>query len=178
MHACLDVDEVVRLIAHELVTSRGKATAVSLACCRKSFEDPVLDALWAEQDMLLPLLKSFPCDVWKEGGYSVSVSIACLFSLCLCLSNYPIRKSFKRLPTTTEWAHFRKYARRNDARAQTMGHSKLPVQGNFLGHPTLHRQRTLTPESENSHIEGSTRMICSVYPLVPFPQNHLRLPLI
>ena len=26
--------------------------------------------------------------------------------------NYPIRKSFKRLPTTTEWARFRKYARR------------------------------------------------------------------
>ena len=26
--------------------------------------------------------------------------------------NHPIRKSFKRFPTTTEWAHFRKYARR------------------------------------------------------------------
>jgi len=26
--------------------------------------------------------------------------------------NHPVRKSFKRLPTTTEWARFRKYARR------------------------------------------------------------------
>jgi len=26
--------------------------------------------------------------------------------------NHPIRKSFKRLPTTTEWAHFQQYARR------------------------------------------------------------------
>jgi len=32
--------------------------------------------------------------------------------LPLFLLNYPIRKFFKRLPTTTEWARFRKYARR------------------------------------------------------------------
>ena len=83
MHACLNVDEIVRLIAHELVVSSGERSAVSLACCRKSFEDPVLDALWAEQDMILPLFKSFPCDIWKEGEYSVSAWIACLFSLSL-----------------------------------------------------------------------------------------------
>ena len=79
MHPCLNVDEIVRLIAYELVASRGKATAVTLACCCKSFEDPVLDALWATQDKLLPLLKSFPGDVWKEGGCSVSVSTTCVF---------------------------------------------------------------------------------------------------
>jgi len=81
MHACLNVDEIVRLIALELVASGGEATAVCLACCCKSFEDPVLDALWAGQRLLLPLLKSFPGDVWRGGGYSVSASTACLFSL-------------------------------------------------------------------------------------------------
>ena len=59
MHVYLNVDEIMRLIAHELVEPGGKATAVALACCCKSFEDPVLDALWVEQDKPLPLLKSF-----------------------------------------------------------------------------------------------------------------------
>jgi len=83
MHACLNVDEVVRLIALELVVSGGGATAVGLACCCKNFEDLVLDALWAQQVSLLPLFKSFPGDVWKEGGYSVSASTTCLFPLSL-----------------------------------------------------------------------------------------------
>ena len=72
MHACLNVDEILRLIAHELVTPGGEEGAVALACCRKSFEDPVLDVLWETQDRLLPLLKSFPEDVWNEGGCTVS----------------------------------------------------------------------------------------------------------
>ena len=81
MHACLNVDEIVRLIARELVGSGGNGTAVALACCHQSFEDPVLDVLWETQDRLLPLLKSFPRDVWSEGGYAVSVPTTCPFSL-------------------------------------------------------------------------------------------------
>ena len=82
MHACLNVDEIVRLIAGELVTSGGEATAVGLACCCKGFEDPALDALWAELDRLLPLLKTFPGDVWNEGKYtSVSAPATSTFSL-------------------------------------------------------------------------------------------------
>jgi len=78
MHACLNVDEIVRLVALELVAFGGEATAVCLACCRKSFEDPVLDVLWAKQVLLLPLLKTFPGDIWKEAGCSVSASTTCL----------------------------------------------------------------------------------------------------
>jgi hypothetical protein len=108
MHRCLNVDEILRLIACELVASGGKSTAVCLACCCKSFEDPALDALWVEQESLLPLLNAFPGDVWKEDEYSVSVPTMCVFSFL----KYPVRKSFKRLPTAMEWARFRKYARR------------------------------------------------------------------
>ena len=72
MHACLDVDEIVRLIAWELVASDTKATAVALARCHKSFEDPVLDVLWETQEVLLPLLKSLPGDVWNGDGCTVS----------------------------------------------------------------------------------------------------------
>ena len=79
MHACLNVDEIVRLIALELVAFGGEATAVCLACCCKIFEDPALDALWATQESLLPLLKSLPSDVWKESGHSVSVPITWVF---------------------------------------------------------------------------------------------------
>ena len=71
MHACLRVDEILRFLACELVRSETKATAVALACCCKSFEDPALDALWETQDRLLPLLKSLPRDVWNS-EYTVS----------------------------------------------------------------------------------------------------------
>ena len=82
MHACLNVDEILRLIAYELVRSGGNATAtaVALACCRKSFEDPVLDALWETQNRLLPLLNSFPEDVWNEDRCTVSTSMTHAFS--------------------------------------------------------------------------------------------------
>jgi len=73
MHACLNMDEIVRLIACELAVSGAKATTAVLAGCCKSFEDPVLDALWETQEQLLPLLKSLPGDVWNGERYTVSV---------------------------------------------------------------------------------------------------------
>ena len=72
MHACLNVDEIIRLIARELVGSEAGATAVALACCRRTFEDPVLDTLWETQRGLLRLLKSLPKDVWNGGQCTVS----------------------------------------------------------------------------------------------------------
>ena len=71
MHACLNVDEIVRLIASKLVGPGSRATAVALACCRKSFENPVLDVLWETQGKLIPLLKSLPGDVWNGSGCAV-----------------------------------------------------------------------------------------------------------
>jgi len=66
MHTCLSVDEIIRLLACELVASEAKATAVALACCCKSLEDPVLDALWRMQTRLYPLLETFPESVWDK----------------------------------------------------------------------------------------------------------------
>ena len=68
------MDEIVRLIAYELVASANKATAVTLASCCKSFEDTVLGVLWETQDQLVPLLKTFPKGVWDEGESLVSVN--------------------------------------------------------------------------------------------------------
>jgi hypothetical protein len=110
MHACLGVDEILRLLACELVWSEAKATAVALACCCKSFEDPVLDALWETQEQLFPLLKSLPEGVWKEGEdgnlvSSLTASACSVFHRSIC-------KSFERIPAKAEWPHFQKYARR------------------------------------------------------------------
>ena len=106
MHPCLCVDEIIRRIAHELVTSGGRATSVALACCGKTLEDPILDVLWETQGSLLPLLKSLAGDVWNEGECTVSPPTIYALSLLNCL----IWKSFQRLPTTMEWARFMKYA--------------------------------------------------------------------
>jgi len=95
MHACLNVDEIVRLIAYELVASGGNAAAVGLACCCKNYEDPVLDVLWATQDQLLPLLKSLPGGVWNGGGCTVSVSTTSVF-LFLTIRVESLSKDFQR----------------------------------------------------------------------------------
>jgi len=71
MHPCLCVDEILRLVAHELVASKEQAAAVALACCCKSFEDPALDALWETQEQPFPFLKFFG-NVWDGGGRNVS----------------------------------------------------------------------------------------------------------
>ena len=71
----------MRMIACKLIASGAKATAVAFACCRKSFEDPALDALWETQNKLLPLLKSFPKDVWVGGGWTVSAPTTSVFTI-------------------------------------------------------------------------------------------------
>ena len=108
MHRCLNVDEIVRLIACELVASGRKATAVRLACCCKNLEDPVLDTLWATQFDLSNLLECFPGGVWNEGEYTPSARLIYVRFLL----NGSVRKTFERLPTAVEWARFREYARR------------------------------------------------------------------
>ncbi|KAF9786379.1 hypothetical protein BJ322DRAFT_1059294 [Thelephora terrestris] len=104
MHPCLSVDEIIRLLACELVASKAKATAVSLACCSKRLEGAVLDVLWETQDRLTPLLKCLPQEVWgEENG----------------------KFSFKRVTTKVEWACFRKHTRR--MRKLKVDTSKDPV---------------------------------------------------
>ena len=66
MHPCFNVDEILRLLASKIVASEANKTAVSLACCCKSFNDPVLDALWETRVELTSLLKCLPQEVWEE----------------------------------------------------------------------------------------------------------------
>jgi hypothetical protein len=109
MHPCLNVDEILRLVTCQLIELGGKATAVSLACCCRSFGDLVLDALWETQNRLTPLLKCFPQEVWRqEDGSFVSQLAITVHPLLKCL--FP--QSFQRIPTKLEWSNFQKYTRR------------------------------------------------------------------
>ena len=112
MHACLNLDEIVRLIACEVVASRAKATAVAFARCHKSFEDPVLDTLWETQYLLLPLLRSLPRDVWNEDGCTVSAPTTFNFP------SHPFGlKVFQKVPNNTRMGSFPE-VRSKDTEAQ------------------------------------------------------------
>lgn len=105
MNPCLSVDEILRLLARGLVASEAKASSVSLACCCKSFEDPVLDVLWETQERLFPLLKSFPEDVWEvDVGHFVSLLTGFIFSL----SNRSTEKVLQETPNKNRMGSFPK----------------------------------------------------------------------
>ena len=63
-HRALEVDDIVREIAAWVVDIHPP-TAVSLACCAKSFEEPTLSVLWKIQE-LPTLIKTLPSDSWKH----------------------------------------------------------------------------------------------------------------
>ena len=109
MHPSLRVDEILKLVAHEIVAANQNATAVALARCCKCFEDPVLDALWETMFQFTNLLKTLPGEIWGPGGYQVSIEIT---MIVFPIFNPSILKSFRRLLTVQEWARFRTYARR------------------------------------------------------------------
>lgn len=70
-HRCWALDEIVRAIAANLVTNWATASAVALACCSKSFEEPALGEIWRRLtflDGLDPLIKCFPPEVWEIRG--------------------------------------------------------------------------------------------------------------
>lgn len=57
-------------ILGEITTCLGyhRSTLVSLACCAKSFEEPVLRVLWRAQDDLGILIRTLPLGVWVSLG--------------------------------------------------------------------------------------------------------------
>jgi hypothetical protein len=65
---CWAIDEIVRTIAADLVMDDARASAVALACCSKSLEEPALAELWRSIKDLQCLIKCFPPDVWEVRG--------------------------------------------------------------------------------------------------------------
>ena len=168
MHPCLDVDEVLRLLARELVASGANATAVSLARCRKSFEDPVLDALWRAQERLLPLLKSFPGDVWKvEAGRFVSPPTVLILSPSNCFTE----EVFQEAPDERGMESFPKI-RSGNTDTQSRRLRGPSNSGRSVGVATLHRQRMFASETVSVCVQECHRGFHSVYTPLSLPENH------
>ena len=65
MHKCLEITDIVCLVAAEAVSS-DRPSAISLACTCRAFEDAVMEILWgAHQTDLVNLLRCFPSEVWE-----------------------------------------------------------------------------------------------------------------
>ena len=136
MHACLNMDEIIRLVGCELVASKAKATAVVLACCCKNFEDPVLDVLWETQDQLLPLLESLPGDVWTEGGCTVSTRRHSFSHLSPSFG----LKVFQNIPDGVGMGSFPEVRSKGPRAHEKWCYSIRPVLGGALGSAALHHQ--------------------------------------
>jgi len=70
-HRVLEIGELTRLIAGQLVVVGNQKSAVNLACSSRYLEEPVLSALWETQSSLHTLLKTLPSHTWhfgREGG--------------------------------------------------------------------------------------------------------------
>ena len=64
MHHIFEVDEILRIITSSLGYGEFE-DAISLACCRKSFSAPALDAIWGTyQREFTWLLRTLPPSVW------------------------------------------------------------------------------------------------------------------
>lgn len=169
MHACFNVDEIVRLLACELVASRWKKSAVALACCCKNLEDPVLDVLWEAHDQLHPLLKSFPGNIWDdEGGTFVSVSTALRFYLTK-LSDWvdfqenPDQSGMGSLPEV--------HSKDPDARSESF--PSPHISRCSLGTATSHLQHDIASGFEDFQMRPSDHGLHSIHLFVSLPENHV-----
>jgi hypothetical protein len=88
-HRCWALDEIVRVIAANLVLDKANASAVSLANCSKSLEEPALSEVWRSLSSLAPLVKSFPPEVWEIREEKLA-STAMDLEDVLCGSDQPL----------------------------------------------------------------------------------------
>ena len=61
----LNISELTRLIASQLVLMGAENSAVNLACACRSLEEPVLSTLWETQWSFFTLLEVLPEGTWE-----------------------------------------------------------------------------------------------------------------
>ena len=166
MHHCLRVDEILRHFASELVASKGKASAVTLACCCKSFEDPVLDVLWETQEWLAPLFKTFPKYVWYDEERAVGTPT--ILILCLLERLFPV---FRKVPDGAGMSSIPRICPK-DAKARRRL-AFVPTIANFHGIAVSYLRRTFVPKFEISYVGECHQESRSPHLSIPFPRSHL-----
>ena len=167
MHPCLHVDEILRHVASEVVASKGKGTAVALARCCKSFEDPVLDVLWETQEGLIPLFGSLPRGVWNDDECDVGAPT--VFVLHSLKHTFPV---FQKAPDEAGVGSIPRICPK-DAKARRRW-PFAPTIASSHGAAVSYLQRTFAPKPEISYVDGCRRGSRSLHPLVPFLRNRLR----
>ncbi|KIM84932.1 hypothetical protein PILCRDRAFT_87278 [Piloderma croceum F 1598] len=93
MHHCLEITEILKTIFNNFGFSASRRDLYALALVSKAFHEPALDVLWELQDCILPLIKTFPVEVWEQSGN-------------------PSTLSFQRPLVATDIVRFRFYGRR------------------------------------------------------------------
>ena len=63
-HSYWGLPEIVRAIAANLVSDKAKGSAVALASCCKSLEEPALGEVWRSLSNLAPLVTCYPLEIW------------------------------------------------------------------------------------------------------------------
>ena len=168
MHPCLRVDEIIRLVACELVELEANGTVAALACCCKSFEEPVLDVLWETQVELTLLLECLPEDTWEDAWEESGKFVSWLMAFTFSTVSNQIRKIFTRTPTVAEWADLRKYTRR--MRSLELDDSEDPAVSDILLVQQSHTTNDpWLPRLKKFHCERATE---EVMPLIPFFLSH------
>ena len=162
MHPCLNVDEIIRHIACELVASKAGATTVALARSCKAIEDPVLDVLWGTQERLQLLLGTLPGDIWNEPECTASAPTAYVSS---SLNRFSLAV-FQEMPNDTRVGSFPELRSKNAASHRTCPF-RSPAVGSVIGSAALRHQRTLFCEPAISPVTGYHRGVHPVHPLVP-----------
>ena len=145
MHACLNVDEILRSIASELVQSGLRRTAVALACCCRAFEDPVLDALWETKYHLMHLLRTLPQDIWSPVEPKVRVAIVIFGPSPL---NCLVSKVFDQASYGAGVGSFVEI-RRKDENVHAVG---FPAAASSLGSAVPHPRKTPASKLEDSSV--------------------------
>ena len=64
----LNISELTRLIASQLVLIGAEKSAVNLACACRSLEEPILSTLWETKCHFFTLLQVLPEGTWELRG--------------------------------------------------------------------------------------------------------------
>ncbi|KAF9792958.1 hypothetical protein BJ322DRAFT_90657 [Thelephora terrestris] len=94
MHPCLLLDDILRLVAVEIINLE-RPSAVSFACTCRAIEASVMGVLWGSyQNDLINLFRCFPSEVWEIRESDSS----------------KLYFDFKRHPSPPEWERVNRYA--------------------------------------------------------------------
>ena len=139
-HKCWGLDEIVRDIAACLVSDQARASAVSLAICSKSLEEPALGEVWRSLSSLAPLVKCFPPEVWEAKDEKLASTTTSVRKTRDGYLTDP-RQIFRRAPLRSEWTRFRQ------GYAPKVQHLSVFSPSAVISPAALHLLRLYSPDS-------------------------------